>query len=67
MFERGFMDYHADRFTDFSLMFYEDNKLVALLPASIHGDEIRSHGGLTYGGIISGNKMKQHRMNDCFE
>ncbi len=67
MFERGFMDYHADRFTDFSLMFYEDNKLVALLPASIHGDEIRSHGGLTYGGIISGNKMKQHRMNDCFD
>ena len=67
MFDRNFMDYHSDRFKDNSLMFYEDEKLVAILPASIHGEELRSHGGLTYGGIICDNSMKQHRMLECFE
>lgn len=67
MFNRNFMEYHSDRFKDFSLMFYEDENLIAVLPASIHGDEVRSHGGLTYGGFITNEKMKQHKMNDCFE
>ena len=59
MFNRGFMDYHADRFQDASLMFYRDDELLAVLPASRHGDEIRSHGGLTYGGMISGEKIPE--------
>ncbi len=67
MLKRGYMDYHADRFTDSSLMFYNDEELVALLPASIHGAELQSHGGLTYGGMICGYAMKQHIMDDCFE
>ena len=66
MLKRGYMDYHSDRFIDNSLMFYEDDELIALLPASKHGNELRSHGGLTYGGIISGSSMKQHRMLECF-
>lgn len=63
LLKRGYMDYHSDRFTDCSLMVYtkKDNgmmpSLVALLPATIHGDELRSHGGLTYGGLIMGNDM----------
>ena len=67
MLMRGYMDYHADRFTDHSLLFYDEDKLVALLPASIHGEELRSHGGLTYGGMICDYAMKQHVMNDCFD
>ncbi len=67
MFDRDYMDYHRDRFSDHSLMFYEGEELVALFPACEKGDELLSHGGLTYGGFLSGNKMKQHRMNDCFE
>lgn len=67
MFDRDFMDYHSDRFNDYSLMFYEDKDLIAILPASIHSDEVRSHGGLTYGGFITNEKMKQHKMNDCFD
>lgn len=66
MLKRDYMDYHSDRFTDFSLMFYEEDTLVAVLPASLHGNELRSHGGLTYGGIIADNSMKQHRMLECF-
>ena len=65
MLKRGYMDYHADRFTDHSLLFYRDEELVALLPASGHGEELRSHGGLTYGGMICGYDMKQHIMDDC--
>lgn len=66
MLKRDYMDYHSDRFQDFSLMFYDDEKLIAVMPASLHGDEVRSHGGLTYGGIISDVSMKQHKMLECF-
>ncbi len=52
LFFRGYMDYHSDRFKDHSLMFYDDNRLYALLPANISGDTLYSHQGLTYGGII---------------
>ena len=67
MLKRDYMDYHSDRFQDFSLMFYEDNKLIAVMPASVHGDEVRSHGGLTYGGIISTRKMTSPKMLEVFD
>ncbi len=66
MFNRGFMEYHADRFEDMSLMFFKDDKLIAVMPASRHGNELHSHGGLTYGGIISGARMRQVTMLECF-
>lgn len=56
LFMRGYMDYHSDRFTDHSLMFYDNNSLYALLPANISGDTLYSHQGLTYGGILLGEK-----------
>lgn len=66
MFDRNFMEYHKDRFTDNSLLFYDEDKLIAVMPASIKGSVLASHGGLTYGGFITNNDMKQHHMNDCF-
>lgn len=66
MFDRNFMDYHQDRFQDHSLLFYDDGELIALLPMSQKEKILISHGGLTYGGFISGTKMKQHTMNECF-
>jgi len=66
MFDRGFMDYHKDRFQDHSLLFYDDEELIAILPISEKENTLTSHGGLTYGGFIVGNKMKQHTMNECF-
>lgn len=66
MFDRNYMDYHSDRFVDNSLMFYDDNMLIALLPMNIKDGVLYSHGGLTYGGFIVDNNMKQHIMNDCF-
>lgn len=66
MFDRNYMDYHHDRFIDHSLMFFDEGKLIALLPMSEHENVLISHGGLTYGGFITNEKMKQHTMNDCF-
>ncbi|MDE6360714.1 MAG: GNAT family N-acetyltransferase [Muribaculaceae bacterium] len=52
---RDYMEYHADRFTDCSYMFLDGKgKVETLLPGSLHGDQLRSHGGLTYGGFILG-------------
>ena len=65
--ERGFMDYHADRFPDHSLVISLDGKLTALLPANVSGDELHSHGGLTYGGVLSSPKMSATAMAGLFD
>ncbi|MDE5814045.1 MAG: GNAT family N-acetyltransferase [Muribaculaceae bacterium] len=51
---RGYMDYHADRFQDFSLIAHRKGKPTALLPANIDSNgTLRSHQGLTYGGWLT--------------
>jgi len=67
MLKRAYMDYHSDRYKDYSLMFYNDNKLVALLPASVHNYQLRSHGGLTYGGLIMSTKITVQQVLDIFD
>lgn len=58
LFRRDFMGYHADRFTDYSLMIYDENKLVAVIPANLKDDQLISHQGLSYGGILLGNQIR---------
>lgn len=67
LLHRAYMEYHADRFTDHSLLFYRKNRLIALLPANEAGQEVQSHGGLTYGGIITDSRMKTPVMLEVFE
>ena len=59
LFDRNYMDYHSDRFTDCSLMFYKHGRLLAMLPANWVESEgtVQSHGGLTYGGLIVPKEM----------
>lgn len=52
LFMRDYMDYHANRFHDYSLMFYKGKQLLALLPAHITETTFDTHGGLTYGGFL---------------
>ncbi len=66
LFLRDYMDYHADRFTDHSVLFYRKDRLVGLLAANTVGQEVHSHGGLTYGGIISDERMKTGTMLEVF-
>lgn len=58
LFNRDFMDYHSDRFQDYSLMVFDGEKLVAILPANRVEDAVFSHYGLTYGGLVLGQKAK---------
>lgn len=56
LFRRDYMDYHADRFEDYSLI-ADIRGHKALLPAcQVHtpdgGRELHSHSGLTYGGWV---------------
>lgn len=68
LLNRNYMDYHSDRFTDNSLMFYDDkNRLLAVLPANISDGVLYSHQGLTYGGLIVGNKVTQKITLDIFD
>jgi hypothetical protein len=57
LFNRHYMDYHADRFTDASLMFYKNDDLIAVLPANAKDKTLNSHGGLTFGGLVVSNKF----------
>lgn len=52
LFYREYMDYHSDRFSDHSLMFFVGNHLHSVLPAHAEGDVFCSHCGLTYGGLL---------------
>ena len=76
LFDRNYMDYHKDRFHDHSLMIYYKDKLYALLPANevvsasnneIPQKELVSHQGLTYGGLLTCNKMTAELTYETFE
>ena len=70
LLDRNFMDYHADRFFDCSLLVYNDDvietelnddSLVALFPANWAEEDrtVYSHQGLTYGGLITKPNITQ--------
>ena len=68
LFDRSYMEYHSDRFVDASLIVHDDrDRLIALLPASRHDNALVSHGGLTYGGFVSGAQMTTKRMLEVFD
>lgn len=55
LLKRDYMEYHADRFPDHSYIFFDEKDVpVALLPATLRGDTLTSHAGLTYGGLVLG-------------
>lgn len=64
---RDFMDYHADRFTDHSLLFYKENQLLGILAANERQNTFFSHQGLTYGGLITGTETKASDVLEIFE
>jgi hypothetical protein len=58
LFHRDFMEYHNDRFQDYSLIVLDKEKWVAVLPANVVDNQVFSHQGLTYGGLIYSEKIK---------
>lgn len=57
LLKRDYMDYHSNRFKDYSVMFFKKNKLSAVLPANLKESVLYSHQGLTYGGMILSQKV----------
>lgn len=66
-FYREYMEYHHDRFLDYSLLFYDNENLIAVLPANINNQSLISHGGLTFGGVISNLTLSTLEMLKIFE
>lgn len=60
LFERGYMDYHRDRFEDLSAIAFVDGQPAAALPASIDRETqvATSHGGLTFGGVVLAHELR---------
>lgn len=66
LFMRDYMDYHADRFHDFSLMFYKGEQLLALLPGNLTATAFDTHRGLTYGGFLFSYRVTIDLVLDMF-
>jgi hypothetical protein len=68
MFCRSFMDYHSDKFVDRSLLVYEENEIVAIIPASLNQDKVSltSHSGLTFGSFIVKEKLRTYKTIEYF-
>lgn len=67
LLDRGYMDYHQDRFHDHSLVLRdEDRRIVALLPANEHAGHLYSHAGLTYGGLVVDGRSGAADVLDMF-
>jgi|SRR5215469_637963 len=67
LFFRDYMEYHSDRFQDASLLFFQDADLWAVLPANREGNTVISHGGLTFGGVISRENLGASAMLKLFD
>lgn len=67
LLQRPYMDYHADRFCDHSLLYIYKEHIVGVLPASEHDDRIYSHGGLTYGGFVLSDEVTATMMGEMLQ
>lgn len=66
LFQRNFMEYHNNRFDDFSLLVFKGENLVAILPANKIKSEVYSHKGLTYGGLVLQNSIGVSKVEIIF-
>lgn len=68
LFYRDYMEYHSDRFCDFSFLVHDSkDRLISVLPAHRLGDHVISHGGLTYGGFVTSENIRVLVMIDMFK
>ena len=61
------MEYHQDRFEDFSLLIFKEEKLRAVLPANRVGATLYSHQGLTYGGLVLDAEIRLKEVIELFK
>ena len=68
-FYRDYMEYHRERFTDASLLFYHgpEEELVGILPANLYRGTLYSHQGLSFGGLVVRQGIKPPTVLRLFE
>lgn len=65
---RDFIEYHADRFKELSYMVFDDkDRLLAVMAGHVAGKVYYSHRGLTYGGLVLGDKIGAGQVLEFFE
>lgn len=67
---RHFLDYHGRRFVDASLMFKRNDEVKAVFPAGqVPGkpNEVVSHPGSAYGGLVTGNAVRSSSIPDLVD
>lgn len=64
LFNRDFLEYHSNRFEDFSLLIFYNNNLISVLPANVVENTLYSHQGLSYGGFVLSNDIKLNIIKD---
>ena len=69
---RNFLNYHINRqFNDHSLMIYQNQQLIAIIPAAIitknNKTILYSHPGASYGGIILKNNLNFQTINNIIQ
>lgn len=68
LFYRDFIEYHGNRYRDYSLMFFDDEeKLIGLILGNIDEETYYSHQGLTYGGLIMGDMTTSAIVLEIFD
>lgn len=58
MLTRKFINYHGDKFEDASLLIFKNDKLIAVFPANRKEENIFSHQGLSYAGLVFKSYVK---------
>jgi hypothetical protein len=66
LFMRNYMEYHRDRFDDYSLLFVSKARVIACLPAHRIDDVLCSHRGLTFGGLIMHERIQLSQVMTVF-
>ena len=68
MFHRDFMEYHSDRFNDFSLIITDEkDNVVTLIPGNAKDQVFYSHQGLTFGGFLMDENIHASELIDIFD
>lgn len=67
LFNRAYQDYHAERFQDHSYVIRSRGRPVALFPASVADGIVSSHGGLSFGGVLTDSRMSQGLMMEVVD
>lgn len=68
MFHRDFMEYHADRFEDFSLIIRDEKQnIITLIPGNINNHIFYSHQGLSFGGFLMDKNIHAIELIEVFE